>query len=48
MKQLPPEKKTDQIYARLGYCMEGLGRIAEADEFAEKSLFLQNREMLWL
>jgi len=38
LKQLPPEKKNDQIYARLGYCMEGLGKIVEADDFAEKSL----------
>jgi len=38
LEQLPPEKRNDQIYARLGYCLEGLGRIAEAEEFAEKSL----------
>ena len=38
LEQLPPENRNDQIYARLGYCLEGLGRIAEADEFAEKSL----------
>ena len=41
LEQLPPEKRNDQIYARLGYCMEGLGKIAEAEEFAEKSLFLK-------
>jgi tetratricopeptide (TPR) repeat protein len=41
LEQLPPEKRNDQIYARLGYCLEGLGKIAEAGEFAENSLTLK-------
>jgi tetratricopeptide (TPR) repeat protein len=40
LKQMPQEKNHDRICALTGYCLEGAGKIEEADEMAKKALAL--------
>ena len=48
LKQMPSGKKEEQRYAFMGYCLEGVGKIQEAEKMAEKSISLKPENPLAL